>query len=404
MKKLISILMVLVMVMSLAACGGSAPSASSPAASAPVSSAPAKADAPKEIKIGVVCPISGQSAIAGKYIKNGIDLIVDQLQKDGGLDVKGTKIPIKILYEDNEAKPDVTANVYRKLIDQDKVIAIVGPDMSKCILAGGPIAQSMKIPAIGTFTTNEKVTQIGDFLFRACFIDPFQGKVMAQYAAETIKAKTAAVLFNNADDYSKGLKDNFVKAFESMGGKVVEVQAYGGADVKDFNAQLTKIKAGNPEVLFLPNQFGEVPLQLKQARQMGITAKFLGGDSWDSPDVPNIAGKEIVEGAAFDAAFSPEDPSPLCKDFVTKYKSKYGDAPNSNAVLAYEAMLIVLEGIKNAQKLDGQGVRDAMAKIKDFKVPSGSITFDESRNPVKGAVVMVYKDGKPSYVTTVNPK
>lgn len=388
MKKALSILLVLVMTLSLFGCssGGSSSSGT-----------------PDEIRIGVVCPISGQSAIAGKYIMNGIELIAEQLEKEGGLEVKGKKIPVKFLYEDNEAKPDVTANVYRKLIDQDKVIAIVGPDMSKCILAGGPIAQAAKIPAIGTFTTNEKVTQIGDFLFRACFIDSFQGRVMAQYAAETLGAKTAAILYNNADDYSKGLMENFTKSFEEMGGKVVETQAYGGADVKDFNAQLTKIKAANPEVLFMPNQFGEVPLQMKQARQMGITAQFLGGDSWDSPDVPNIAGNDIVEGAAYDAAFSPDDPNPICQDFVKRYRDKYGVNPNSNAVLAYEAALIVLEGIKNAETLDGQGVRDAMAKIENFKVPSGTITFDENRNPKKGAVINIYKNGEPTYFTTINP-
>ena len=386
MKKVLSILLVLIMTLSLFGCGSTATSG-----------------APKEIKIGVVSPISGQSAIAGEYIKNGIELIADQLAKDGGLEVNGKKIPVKFLYEDNEAKPDATANVFRKLIDQDKVIAIVGPDMSKCILAGGPVAQASKIPVIGTFTTNEKVTQIGDFVFRACFIDPFQGRVMAQYAAETLKVKTAAVLYNNADDYSKGLMDNFTKAFEEMGGKVVEAQAYGGADVKDFNAQLTKIKAANPEVLFMPNQFGEVPLQMKQARQMGITAQFLGGDSWDSPDVPNIAGTDIVEGAAYDAAFSPDDPNPICQDFVKRYKDKYGVNPNSNAVLAYEAAMVVLEGVKTAETLDGQGVRDAMAKIQNLAVPSGTITFDANRNPVKGAVINVYKNAQPSYVTTINP-
>ncbi len=386
MKKILSVLLVMCMLLSLVGCGAAQTSGT-----------------PKEIKIGVVAPLSGQSAIAGEYMKNGISLITDELEKNGGLDVKGTKIPVKIIFEDNEAKAETTANVYRKLIDQDKVLGIVGPDMSKCILAGGPIAQSSKVPAIGTFTTNEKVTQIGDFLFRACFIDPFQGKVAAKYSREFLKANTAAILYNNADDYSKGLMENFKMVFEEMGGKVVEIQAYGGADVKDYNAQLTKIKAANPEVLFMPNLFSEVPLQSQQARQMGITANFVGGDSWDSPDVPNIAGKEAVEGAAFVAAFSPDDPSPLTKDFVDKYKAKFNSNPNSNAVLAYEAMQIVLKGVQDAEKLDGQSVRDAMAKIKDLKVPSGAVTFDENRNPIKGAVIMTYKDGAPAYVTTVNP-
>lgn len=388
MKKLVSILLVLIMTVSLFGCA---------------STGTGSGAAPETIKIGVTLPVSGQSAIAGEYMRNGIELIVDQLKAEGGLDVKGKKMPVQFIYEDNEAKPETTANAYRKLIDQDKVIAIVGPDMSKCILAGGPIAQASKVPCIGTFTTNEKVTQIGDFVFRACFIDPFQGKVMAQYAADDLKATKAAILYNNADDYSKGLMENFIKAFEAKGGTIVETQAYGGADVKDFNAQLTKIKAANPEVMFMPNQFGEVPLQMKQARQMGIEAKFLGGDSWDSPDVPNIAGFDIVEGAAYDAAFSPVDPNPVCQDFVKRYKDKYGVNPNSNAVLAYEAALVVLEGVKNAETLNGQGVRDAMAKITNFPVPSGTITFDETRNPVKGAVINVYKNGTPDYVTTVNP-
>lgn len=356
-----------------------------------------------EIKIGVVAPISGQSAIAGEYMKNGISLIEDQLNKDGGLDVKGKKMPVKFIYEDNEAKPDATANVYRKLIDQDKVLAIVGPDMSKAILAGGPVAQAAKVPAIGTFTTNIKVTEIGDYLFRACFIDPFQGMVMAQYAADNLNAKTAAILYNNADDYSKGLMENFKKVFEEKGGKVVEVQSYGGSDIKDFNAQLTKIKASNPEVLFLPNLFSEVPLQAKQARDMGITAQLLGGDSWDSPDVPNIAGKEPIEGAAFAAAFSPEDPSPVAQEFVNSYRAKFNTNPNSNAVLAYEAAKIALKAVQDAEKLDGESVRNAMANIKDLELPSGKVTFDANRNPVKGAVIMMYKGGAPTYVTSINP-
>jgi len=356
-----------------------------------------------KLKIGVVAPMSGQSAIAGEYIKNGISLVVDELEQAGGLERNGKKIQIEVIYEDNEAKPDITSNVYRKLIEQDKVIAIVGPDMSGAILAAGPIAQQAKIPAIGTFTTNEKVTQVGDFIFRACFIDPFQGKVMAQYAYEELGAKTASILYNNADDFSTGLKESFVKNFEEFGGKVVEIQAYGGAEVKDYSAQLTKIKAANADVIFLPNLFGELPLQVKQAREMGITTPIIGGDSFDSPDVPNIAGKENVEGIAFPAAFSPTSDDPVTKDFVDRYVKKFGVNPNSNAVLAYEAFKIVLKGIQEAKTLDGQGVRDAMAAIKDYKLPSGNFSFDENRNPIKSASIMIYKDGIPTFKTVINP-
>jgi branched-chain amino acid transport system substrate-binding protein len=359
--------------------------------------------APKEIKIGVVCPISGQSAIAGEYIKNGVSLVSDELEKSGGLEIKGKKMPVKFIIEDNEAKPETTINVYRKFVDQDKVLAIVGPDMSRCILAAGPIAQAAKIPAIGTYTTNEKVTQIGDFIFRACFIDSFQGKVAAKYARETMKADTAAILYNNADEYAKGLMENFKLVFESMGGKIVGLEGYGGSEVKDFNVQLAKIKAGKPDILFLPNLFSEDPLQAKQAREMGIKAKFLGGDSWDTPLLPKIAGKEVIEGADFVSTFSPDNPDPMTQDFVERFKAKFNVAPNSNAVLAYEATKIVLKAIQDADKLTGQSVRDQIAGIKDFKLPSGNVTFGADRNPIKGAVVMSYKNGETVFVTSVNP-
>lgn len=400
MKRVLASIIVLVILTSLFGCGSTPANSNAASNTQKVDSS----NAPTEIKIGVVAPISGQSAIGGKYIQNGIAIIQDKLDKDGGLDVQGKKVKIKILIEDGEAKPDITTNAYRKLIEQDKVIAIVGPDQSKDILAAGPIAQAAKIPAIGTYSTNEKVTQVGDFIFRACFIDPFQGKVMGQYARETLKAGTAAILYNNADQYCKGLQENFKKSFEELGGKVVAIESYGGADIKDFNAQLTKIKAGNPDVLYLPNQVGELPLQLKQARQMGITAKFLGGDSWDYETVPQVSGNDMVEGAEFTTSFSPDDPSAEAQEFVKSYQAKFSEKPSSSAVLAYEAMAIVLKGIQDAKTLDGQGVRDAMAALKDFKVPSGSITFDESRNPIKGAVIMTYVNGEKKYVTTVNPK
>lgn len=386
MKKFVSILIVTMMLVSIVSVTGCA----------------ASGGTVSEIKIGLVCPVSGSAAVAGEYIKNGISLVTDELNASGGLEVKGKKIPVKLIIEDNEGTPEKTTNAYRKLIDQDKVLAIVGPDMSKCILAGGPIAQSAKIPAIGTFTTNEKVTQIGDFLFRACFIDPFQGEVAAKYALNTTKAKTAAILYNNADDYAKGLQENFRRVFEAGGGKIVEVQAY-GSEIKDYNVQLSKIKTANPDVLFLPNLFTELGLQVKQAREMGIKCKIVGGDSFDTPDVPKIAGFANAEGISYISAFSADDTSPAAKAFTEKFTTKFKVAPNSNAVLAYEAYKLVLKGIQNADKIDGQSIRDAMAKIKDYELPSGKITFDANRNPIKGATVLMIKNGVPTYEATVNP-
>ncbi len=355
------------------------------------------------LKIGVVCPISGQGAAAGKYIVNGIKLIENKLAAEGGLLVGDTRYPIEFIYEDNEAKEETTTNVFQKLINQDNVIAIAGPDMSKCILAAGPIAQQAGCVSVGTFTTNEAVTQIGDYLFRACFIDPFQGEAAATYAWEE-GYKTAGIIYNNADAYAKGLYESFVKVYENLGGTIVEVQAYSGSDIKDYNVQLTKIAAANPDVLFIPNMFTEIPLQVQQARAVGLTCPIVGGDSMDTPDVPNLAGHDNIKGTAYISAFSAENPDPVAQEFVKAFRDAYDMDPNSNAVLAYEAVSMILDSIQRAATIDRAGVRDAMAAIKDLQLPSGLITVGEDRNPIKGAAVLMYDDkGIPGFVKNVNP-
>jgi branched-chain amino acid transport system substrate-binding protein len=359
------------------------------------------AAAPSEIRIGVVAPITGQSAIAGQYIRNGVNLAVMEFAKGNSLTVGGKKYPVKVLFEDNENKPDITANAFRKLIDQDGVVAIVGPDTSSCALAGAPIAQGAQVPLVTTFATNPKVTQVGDYIFRACYIDPFQGKVMAKYAFENLKARKAAILYNNGNDFSKGLTEFFTKSFEGAGGKIVAVEAYGGSDIRDFNAQLNKIKASGADVLFLPNTFFETGLQMNQARKAGIKMPFIGGDGWDSPDLPKIAaGAE--EGAAFSAAFSHEAKDAAVQSFVGQYRKQFKTVPNSNAVLAYEAMALVLKGLQAAGKIDGPALREAIAKS-NVPLPSGTVKFDGDRNPQKAAVIMMYKGSATKYVTTIKP-
>lgn len=399
MKKVSQVLLVvLVIAVFITACSPSVPAA-------PVESEP-QANGEKvgeTLRIGVVSPMSGPGATAGKYIVNGVKLLEEKLKAEGGLLVGDTRYPIEFLYEDNEAKEETTTNVYQKLINQDNVIAIVGPDMSKAILAAGPIAQTAGVVAVGTFTTNEAVTQIGDYIFRACFIDPFQGKAAAIYAWDA-GFKTAAVIYNNADAYSKGLYENFELAFTDLGGEIVEVQAYSGSDIKDYNVQLTKIKAANPDVVFIPNMFTEIPLQVRQARELGITAKFVGGDSMDAPEVAQLAGFENIEGTAYVSAFSPDNPDPVAQEFVKAFNDAYGMNPNSNAVLAYEAAMMILESIKNAATIDRKGVRDAMASLKDLHLPSGTITVGPDRNPIKGAAILMYNaEGVPEFVVNVNP-
>jgi branched-chain amino acid transport system substrate-binding protein len=361
-------------------------------------------DPGETIKIGVVCPISGSAAIAGKYIINGVKLLDEEIKAAGGVERDGVFYPVEFIFEDNEAKEDITANAYQKLIYQDDVLAILGPDMSKTILAAGPIAQAAGVPNVGTFPTNTAVTEIGDYIFRACFIDPFQGQAAATYAWEA-GYKTAGVLFNNADAYSKGLYEFFKLTFESLGGKVVEAQAYSGSDVKDYNVQLTKINAANPDCIFMPNLLSEVGLQIQQARSIGITAPLIGGDSWDTPEVTQIAGPKNIEGSVYVAAFSAENPDPIAQDFVNRFKEAFnGDLPNSNATLAYEAGKMIVEGIVNSETLDRAGVRDAIAQIKDLQLPSGTLTVGPDRNPIKGASVMRYdENGISRFLTIVNP-
>lgn len=399
MKKTSQVLLaVLAVIVLLVGCTNGAPAAPT-ATAAPSSGEKAGAT----LKIGVVSPMSGPGATAGKYIVNGVKLIEEKLKAEGGLLVGDTRYPIEFLYEDNEAKEEATTNVYQKLINQDNVIAIVGPDMSKAILAAGPIAQSAGVVAVGTFTTNEAVTKVGDYIFRACFIDPFQGRAAAKYAWET-GFKKAGVIYNNADAYSKGLYENFELAFKELGGEVVEVQAYSGSDIKDYNVQLTKIKAANPDVIFIPNMFTEIPLQVRQARELGITVPFIGGDSMDAPEVAQLAGFENIKGTAYVSAFSPDNPDPVAQEFVKAFNDAYAMNPNSNAVLAYEATMMVLESIKTAATVDRKGVRDAMASLKDLHLPSGIITVGPDRNPIKGAAILMYNaEGVPEFVANINP-
>jgi branched-chain amino acid transport system substrate-binding protein len=275
--------------------------------------------------------------------------------------------------------------------------------MSKCILAAGPIAQQAGCTAIGTFTTNEAVTKVGDYIFRACFIDPFQGKVAATFAWEE-GYKTAGVLYNNADAYSRVCMKPSKPAMKRLAARSWKCRRTAAPTLGITTCSLTKIAAANPECLILPNMFLEIPLQVQQARAMGLNAPIIGGDSMDAPEVAQVAGAENIKGTAYISAFSPDNPDPVAQEFVKAFTDAYGDKPNSNAVLAYEATMMVLEGIKNAKTIDRAGVRDAIAGIKDLQLPSGIITVGEDRNPIKGAAVLQYNDqGVATFLKNVNP-
>ena len=382
MKKVLALVLAVLMIVSMCAC-----------------SSAKKEDTVETIKIGLAFPMSGTAAMAGKYSTHGADVLKEEL--GGKITVGDKEYPVEFVTMDTEGSEEKTTNVYQKLIEEEKVIAIVGPDSSKCMLAAAPIAQNAKCPAITTFGTNTAVTEVGNYIFRACFIDPFQGSVAAAYCDQQ-GYKTACIMFNNADAYAVGLKDAFVENFK---GEVLAIEEYSGSDVKDYNVQLTKLAAQNPDVLLLPNLNVELGLQIQQARTAGLNCPIICGDSANTPDVANVAGPAI-EGVAYVSAFSAESTDEAAKNFVDDYVKLYPDElPNSNAELTYETAKMVVWAIQNAKTLDRDGVRDALDTIDGLELPSGKMTMDPTtRNPIKGGVIMQYDaEGVTHYVSSVNP-
>jgi branched-chain amino acid transport system substrate-binding protein len=353
----------------------------------------------QEVKIGGVGPVTGEAATFGISTKNAYNMAVDEWNANGGV-FGGRKV--KLIFEDDKGDPAEGATVYTKLIQQDKVAAIVGTVMSKVSLAGAPICQMYGIPMISPTSTNEKVTLVGDYIFRACFIDPFQGTVGAQFAYNDLKARKAAAIFDIGNDYTKGLAENFRGKFEQLAGKG-SVVAFEGhpTGTTDFKAQLTRILQGKPDVLYVPDYYNDVGLIAKQARELGFKGPMVGGDGWDSPDLVKIGGS-AVNNCYFTNHYSPADTRPIVQDFVKKYKARFGSEPDALAALGYDAMNIMLDAIKRAGSTNGAAIRDALVKT-DINVVSGRITFDKNRNPIKSAVIIEIKDGKQVYKTTVSP-
>jgi branched-chain amino acid transport system substrate-binding protein len=351
-----------------------------------------------EIKIGAIQPISGKVSAYGTQSRDAINLAIKEINAKGG--VLGKKLVSVV--EDDEANAEKAKNAFTKLVTKDKVVGIIGALTSNCSLAINTEAQARKVVMITPSSTNEGVTLAGDYVFRACFIDPFQGDVNAKFAIENLKAKKAAVIFDNTNDYSKGLKDNFVKTFKAMGGEVIAEESYGEGD-KDFNAQLTKIKGGNPDVLFIPDYYSTVALVAKQAKNQGITAIMLGGDGW--AEISGNAGDEVV-GSYFSNHYTPDADDAEVKAFVEAYKKEYNAEPNALAALAYDATYILADAIAKAGSTKSDAIKNAVAAT-NKKYVTGTVKYDENRNPVKSAVMVEVKkvDGKLKevYSATVNP-
>ncbi len=356
------------------------------------------------IVIGGVLPLTGEIATYGVSMRNAIQLYFDELNARGGITLAdGKAYTVRFVCEDDGSKPEGANNAFRKLIDQDKVFAIIGSLTSNCSLAGAPVAQAAKVVTIAPVSTNVEVTKIGDHIFRACFVDAFQGEVMARYTYAYAGARRAAVIYDNGNDYSKGLAETFRAAFTRLGGEVVAAEAFTDeARTTDYAAQLTSIKAANPDLLFVPCYYTATAHIARQARGLGLTVPLAGCDGWDSPKLAELAGAAI-EGGVFSNHYSKDDTRPEVQAFVSAYRAKYGTDPDAMGALGYDAALMLADAIRRAGRADREAARAALAATRDLQTVSGRISLDANRNPVKSAAILRLTGGRQTYLLTVNP-
>lgn len=350
-----------------------------------------------EILVGEYGSLTGTTATFGQSTNNAIQLAFEQINAAGG--VLGKKV--RVIVEDDQSKPEEAATAVTKLINQNHVVAMLGEVSSSRSLAAAPICQANGVPMISPSSTNPRVTQVGDYIFRVCFIDPFQAEVGARIAWEILKLKKVAILSDVRNDYSVGLQTFFRQTYKGFGGEIVAEQSYSEGD-SDFRAQLTQIKSANPEGIYVPGYYTEVGTIARQARELGITVPLIGGDGWDSPRLWEIGG-EALNGCHFSNHYSVDDPSPAVQKFVADYKAKYNQVPDALAALGYDAARILADAMKRAGSTSGDKVRDALSATKDFAGVTGTITINKERNAVKPAVVLKIENGKFVYVTTVKP-
>jgi branched-chain amino acid transport system substrate-binding protein len=350
------------------------------------------------IRIGLFGSETGGTATFGVSTKEGVLLALDEINSKGG--VLGRQI--QIISEDDQSKPEEAKTAVEKLINRDKVVALIGEVASSRSLAAAPVAQAAGIPMLSPSSTNPKVTQVGDCIFRACFIDPFQGSAMAKYALGDLKLKKFAILYDVKNDYSVGLKQFFSEYVKANGGEILTELGYSEGDT-DFKAQLTKIRKAKPEAIYVPGYYTEVGSICKQARQLGITVPLMGGDGWDSDKTAEMGG-DAINGCFFTNHYSPEDQSPAVQDFVRAYKSRYnGKLPDAMAILGYDSMKIMADAIVRAGSADPKAIRNALATTKDFRAASAVITIDENRNARKAIVVLKIENRVFRFVQSIAP-
>jgi branched-chain amino acid transport system substrate-binding protein len=389
-----SILLFATTIAGLSGCPGKEEAPKAAGASAPNTSV-----APGEILVGEVGSMTGTEATFGQSTHKGIQLAVDEINAQGG--IKGRKV--RDLNIDDQGRPEEASSDVTELITREHVTAILGEVASSISIQMASIAQAQKVPMITPSSTNTKVTQIGDYIFRVCFIDPFQGQVMARFTKTDLGLGKVAIFRDIASDYSTGLADEFIKTYKSLGGEIVGDESYHKGDV-DFRAQLTSLKSKAPQAIFIPGYYTDVGLIAKQARDLGMQLPLLGGDGWDSEKLYEIGG-HALDGSYFSDHYSVDDTSPRIKAFVDAYKKKFsGEVPTSLAAMGYDAMMVLADALKRAPDSSGAALRDAIAATKNYEAVTGTISIDANRNALKPAVVIkVAPGGHYDFVKRVQP-
>jgi branched-chain amino acid transport system substrate-binding protein len=350
------------------------------------------------IKVGEYASLTGKEASFGQSSHHGIAMAFEEINAAGG--VLGRKI--ELFTEDDQTMPGQSATVAKMLIARDKVIALLGEVSSGRSLEAGPVAQAAKVPMIAPAATNPKVTQTGNYVFRVCFIDPFQGTVMAKFALNDLKARNVAVISSVSNAYSVGLAKYFRETFTAGGGTIAVEQKYSEGD-KDFRAQVTAVKAAGVDGVFVPGYYTEAALIVRQAREQGITVPFFGGDGWVAPQLLEIGG-EAMNGCYYSTHFSSEDNAPVVREFVRKYKERWGgETPDAFGALGYDTAYVLVDAIKRAGSTDGPKLRAALAATKDFSGVTGLTTIDAHRDASKPATIIAIRDGKLQFLKTVAP-
>lgn len=351
-----------------------------------------------DIVVGHYGSLTGPQATYGQSIDAGVKLALDEINGAGG--VNGRRITL--ITEDDQSKADEAATAVSRLITKNNVVAVIGEAASSASLAGAPVCQAAKIPMITPISTNPEVTKKGDYIFRMCFIDPYQGEALAHYISDDLKMRRAAILVDVKSDYSNGLAEFFERTFVQLGGEIVIKRSYSNGDA-DFHSALTAIKAANPEVIFVPGYYTDVGQIALQARDLGITQPLAGGDGWDSPKLLEIGGTAL-DGCFYSNHYYPDDPTPKVQQFVSKYRQRYGQVPDAFAVLGYDAMTLLADAMKRSPTVNPSAIRDALAKTAAFPVVTGTITFDGDRNPKdKRLIVLGISNGKIGFKGVVDP-